>query len=75
VDWIVFLGCVLAGQLEDNLRAARVLGYEFGYIVDVAVEDYPTAVFAPVLRDCSWWGQSALRLLWGVHVQVCLPSS
>jgi hypothetical protein len=31
------LGCVLAGELEDDLCTARVFGYEFGYIVDIAV--------------------------------------
>jgi hypothetical protein len=51
VDGVVFFGCVGAGELEDDFGAARVLGEEARYIVDIAVEDYPAAFCRLVLRD------------------------
>jgi hypothetical protein len=55
MDWIVFFGCILAGQLKDDFRTAGVFGDEFCYVVDIAVENDPTAVFGSVLRDCFLW--------------------
>ena len=49
---IVLLGCVGAGKLEDDFRAAGVFGNEASYIVDVAVEDDPAAFCGVVLCDC-----------------------
>jgi hypothetical protein len=51
VDGVVFFGCVGAGELEDDFRAARVLWEEARYIVDIAVEDYPAAFCRVVFRD------------------------
>lgn len=51
VDGIVFFGCVGAGELEDDFGAARVLGDEARYIVNVAVQNYPAAFRCVVLRD------------------------
>lgn len=37
MNWVVFFGGVLAGELEDNLCPARVFGQEVGDIVDVPI--------------------------------------
>jgi len=42
-----------------------VLGDEFGYIVDVAVENHPTAVFGSVLGDCVVVGTIRLGVVVG----------
>lgn len=53
MNWVVFFSGVLAGELEDDLCAARVFGEEVGYIVDIAVKNDPAAVFGRVLFDCE----------------------
>lgn len=51
VDGFVFLRCILAGVLQDDLGPAGVLGHELGDIVGAAVDDHPAVVFVVVLRD------------------------
>lgn len=51
MDGVVFFGCVGAGELEDDFGAARVLGNEARYIVDIAVENNPAAFCRVMLRD------------------------
>lgn len=77
MDWIVFFGCILACELKDDFCTAWVLGNEFCYVVDIAVEDYPAAVFASVLGDCfvGRGDQPCGVVRRGRKVQVCLPSS
>lgn len=53
MNWIVVFSCILAGELEDNFGAARMRGKEVSDIVDIAVQNNPTAVWGIVLRDCG----------------------
>lgn len=53
MDRIVLFGRIGAGELENDFAAARVLGNEARYIVDIAVEDYPAAFCCVVLCDCG----------------------
>lgn len=77
MDWIVFFGCILTSELKDDFSAAWMFGNEFGHVVDIAVEDYPAAVFASVLGDCFVDGgdQPFGVVRRGRKVQVRLPSS
>ncbi len=54
MDGVVFFGGVHAGELEDDVGAARVGGEEGGDIPDGAIEDDPAGVFGFVLLylDC-----------------------
>ena len=51
MDRVVFFRCVGASELEDDFRAAGVLGEEARDVVDIAVENYPAAFCCVVLRD------------------------
>jgi hypothetical protein len=51
VDRVVVLGGIFACELQDYLRAARMVGEEVGDIPNVAVEDDPTRVFGGVFLD------------------------
>jgi hypothetical protein len=63
VDGVELLGGVSAGELEDGLGPARVLGEEARHIVDVTVQDDPAAVSCAVLSD---YQGSALSFVWEV---------
>jgi hypothetical protein len=66
VDGVVFFGRIGASELEDDSAAAGVFGKEACYIVDIAVEDYPTALCCVVLCDCwyvsNWFSAWAVKL-------------
>jgi hypothetical protein len=55
VDGIVFFCGVLTGELEDYFCAARVVGDEARYVVDVPIEDYPATLCRVVFLDCESW--------------------
>ena len=44
---------VLAGELEDEVGAAGMVGQEVGDVVDVVVEDDPATLGVVVLLDCE----------------------
>jgi hypothetical protein len=51
VKLVELLGGILAGNLEQNLLAARVLIHELGDIEHLIVDDNPKVIFLVVLGD------------------------
>lgn len=52
MDGIIFVSRVRASELEDDFTATRVFRNKSRYIIDIAVENYPTALRRVVLCDC-----------------------
>lgn len=44
VNWVVFLGGILASELEDDFGTTGMFREEVRYIVDISVENDPAAV-------------------------------